>query len=59
MIMHAELVEVKKPIMNPYDGEGDSLEHTKYYNNLMIGYRANDASMCRNFPSTLIKKASK
>jgi hypothetical protein len=43
--------------MNPYDGEGDPEEHAEYYNNLMIVYKANDASMCWNFPSTLVKKA--
>jgi hypothetical protein len=50
---------IKPPLAEVYNGEGDPQEHIDYYKSLILGYRATKAMMCRLFPGTLVKKANK
>ena len=47
------ITNIKIPNMNPFDGTKSPEEHIVAYKNLMLLYTANQALLCKFFPTTL------
>ena len=53
IIVIPNLVKIKIPNMNPFDGTKCPEEHVVMYKNLMLLYTTNQALFCKFFPTTL------